>query len=143
MEVKPLPLTGTPLGSLPEALRVRDKLTASILGFPWMNGVVPLAMKFGWHDVELGHLGVGDFDAFVVGVLIEPALDGQTLLSRGAGNQLDDDLMGQQRFATPVLGDEGEQTMLDAVPFAGARRQMRNGYGQGCLIGQCLQLGLP
>jgi hypothetical protein len=100
-------------------------------------------MKVSWLDVEPGHLGVRDLDAFVVDVVVEPALDGQTLCSRGAGNQLDDDLMGQQWFATPVLSDEGEQTMLDTVPLAGARRQMRHGYGQTRLIGQCLQLGLP
>ena len=109
------------------AIRARDKITAS----PTQNngvsclvsrfdGVVPLTVEVGGRDVQRRHLGIGDLDAFVVGVLVEPALDGQALLGRGAGDQLDDDLMGQQRFATPVLRDEGEQAMLDAVPFAGA-----------------------
>jgi hypothetical protein len=31
--------------------------------------------------------------------------------------------MAHQRFAAPVLRDEGEQTMLDPVPFAGSRRE--------------------
>src|SRR5260370_5395642 len=70
-------------------------------------------------DVQLGHLGVGDLDAFVVGVLVEPTLDGKTGLGRGAGDQLDDDLMGQHGLATPVLGDEGEQAVLDPTPLAG------------------------
>src|SRR6201996_8531613 len=109
----------------------------------WFDCVVPLTVEIGRRDVKLCHLGGGNLNAFVVGVLCATALDGQALLGRGAGDQLDDDLMGQQGLATPVLRDEGEQAMLDAVPFAGARRQMRHGDGQTRLIGQGLQLGLP
>jgi hypothetical protein len=51
--------------------------------------------------------------------------------------------MSQQRRTTPVLRDEGEQAMLDAVPFAGTGREMRDRDGQRGLIGKLLQLGLP
>lgn len=36
-------------------------------------------MEFGGRDVERGDLGVRDLDASLVGVLIEPAADDQTL----------------------------------------------------------------
>jgi hypothetical protein len=35
-----------------------------------------------------------------------------------------------QRLAAPVHRDEGEQTMLDLVPFAGAGWQVGDGYLQ-------------
>ena len=62
---------------------------------------------------------------------------------RGVGDQLDDDLMADQRLAAPVLGDEGEQAVLDAVPFAGAGRQMADGDRHPEFVGQHLQFALP
>ena len=59
-------------------------------------------------DVEFGHLSIGDLDALFVAVLVEPALHGQSGAGRGVGDQLDNDLMAHQGFATPVLRDEGE-----------------------------------
>jgi hypothetical protein len=56
---------------------------------------------------------------------------------------LDDDLVSQQRFAAPVLRDEGEQTVLDAVPLAGAGWQMADRYGDPEFVGQDLQFTLP
>ena len=61
---------------------------------------------------------------FWIGVGVDAAGDGEAGFGRGGGDQLDDDLMADQRLAAPVLGDEGEQAVLDAVPFAGAGRQM-------------------
>jgi hypothetical protein len=46
-------------------------------------------------------------------------------------------------LAAPVLGDEGEQAVLDAVPLAGTGRQMANGDGDPEFIGQGLQFALP
>ena len=48
----------------------------------------------------------------------------EAFAGRRRSDQLDDDLVADQRLAAPVLGDEGEQTVLDPVPFAGAGRQM-------------------
>jgi hypothetical protein len=47
------------------------------------------------------------------------------------------------RLDAPVVCDDVEQAVFDAVPFAGAGRQMRDGEGQAGLIGQPLQLRLP
>src|SRR4051794_918027 len=51
--------------------------------------------------------------------------------------------MAEQWLAAPVLGDEGEQAMLDAVPFAGSGRQVANRNGDPEFVGQDLQLALP
>ena len=63
-------------------------------------------------------------------------MHGQAGLGGGGGDQLDDDLMADQRLAAPVLADEGEQAMLDPVPFAGAGRQVGHRDGQAGLVGE-------
>ena len=55
-------------------------------------------------------------DALRVGAAVEAALDGEAGAGGGAGDQLDDHLVGEQGLAAPVLGDEGEPPMLDPVP---------------------------
>ena len=51
--------------------------------------------------------------------------------------------MGEQRLAAPVLRDEGEQAMLDAVPFAGSGRVVGDGDRQPGVIGEALQFAFP
>jgi len=51
--------------------------------------------------------------------------------------------VSEQGFAAPVLGDEGEHSVLDAVPLAGAGRMVSDSDGQSGLIGELLQLELP
>ena len=70
-------------------------------------------MKRGGLNIEGGHLGIGHPDALGVGAAVEAALDGEAGAGGGAG---DHHLVGQQGLAAPVLGDEGEQPMLDPVP---------------------------
>ncbi len=59
------------------------------------------------------------------------------------GDELDDHLVGEQRLAAPVPGDEREHAMLDAVPLAGVGRMMRNADGDAGLVGELLQSDLP
>ena len=59
-------------------------------------------------NVEGGHFSVGDLDAFVVGVGVDLAGNGEAGVGAGVGDQLNDDLMADQWLAAPVLGDEGE-----------------------------------
>src|SRR3954453_6792763 len=54
--------------------------------------------------------------------MVQPTLDGEPGLRGRAGDQMDDDLMCQQRLAAPVLGDEGEEPVLDAVPLCALPR---------------------
>jgi hypothetical protein len=74
-------------------------------------------------EADGGHFCIGDDNALWVGVGVEPALDGEARTGRRCGDELDDDLMADEGLATPILGDEGKQAMLDLVPFAGAGRR--------------------
>jgi hypothetical protein len=73
-------------------------------------------------------------------VLIEFAKTG---LRRRCGDQLDDDLMADERFSAPVFGDEREQTMLGLVPLAGTGRQVTHGDRNTEFVGEFLKLPLP
>ena len=75
-------------------------------------------------DVDLGHFGVGDLDGFRVVVVIETAMDGEPGPGRGGADQSHDHGMGEQRFAAPVLRDEGEEAMFDAVPLCALPRRI-------------------
>jgi hypothetical protein len=86
------------------------------------DGVVPLAVKRVTLDGERGHLGIGDLDALGIAVRIQLAAHRQASLRRRGADQLDNDLMADQRLAAPVLRDGGKQAVLDAVPLAGPRR---------------------
>ncbi len=46
--------------------------------------------------------------------------------------------MGDERLATPVLGDEREQAVLDLVPLAGPRRQMTDGDRESDFVDEAL-----
>ena len=107
-----------PLG----AVRVWDGTSASPGGLCWRDRLVAIAVEVVGLDVDLGHFGVGDLDRLRIIVLVEAAMDGEAGAGRGRPDQLDDHRMGKQRFATPVLCNEGEEAMFDAVPFAGAGR---------------------
>jgi hypothetical protein len=93
--------------------------------------------------VESGDLGVGDLDAFRIVTFIEATGDGERCVRGGAGDQLDNDQVADQRLATPVLGDEGEQPMLYLVPLAGAGWDMTDGDLDSKFVGQHLQFALP
>ena len=73
-------------------------------------------------DVESGHLRVGNLGALRIIVFIELTGDGESAVGGGAGDQLDDDQVADQRLATPVHGDEGKQPMLYFVPLCALPR---------------------
>jgi hypothetical protein len=72
-----------------------------------------------------------------------PSTVSPSFVGRSGGDQLDDDLVADERLAAPVLGNVGEQSVLDAVPFAGAGRQMDDRHGEADLVGEALQLTFP
>ena len=86
-------------------------------------------MEIGLSDVESSQLSVRNPEAFLVDILVQTALHGQTRSRRRIGDQLNDHFMRHQRLAAPVLRDEREEPVLHTVPFARARRQMRNRDG--------------
>jgi hypothetical protein len=95
---------------------------------PWRDGVVPVALEGMALNVEGSHFGITDFDALGIEVLVDVASDGEAGFGGSGADQLDDDVVADERFAAPVLGDVGKEAVLDAVPFAGAGRQMGDGY---------------
>ena len=76
-------------------------------------------------------------------MLVELGVDVEAGAGAGGGDQADDDLVADERFAAPVLADEREEAMLDLVPLAGAGREVADGDRQPALVGEPLQLGLP
>jgi hypothetical protein len=71
-------------------------------------------------DVEAFHLGVADFDAFLINPCVNGALDFEPGLGRRRRDQLDDGGPIRERSAAPILGDAAEQAMLDLVPLCAA-----------------------
>src|ERR1700684_1121214 len=93
----------------------------------WADGIVPFAVEVVAGDVDGVHFGVGHLYAGRIGVLVELATNRQTGLGRRCCDQLDDDLMADERLSAPVSSDEREETMLDLVPLAGPGRQVTHG----------------
>src|SRR5580693_4735018 len=84
-------------------------------------------MKGMWFDAQGYHLFVGDLDTLLVSIGVKLTGDGEAGLGCGAGDQLDDGQVADQRLGAPVHADEGKQLVLDAVPFTGAGWQMVHG----------------
>ncbi len=76
-------------------------------------------------------------------VLVYVAIDFEVGAGRGCTDQADDGGEGSQRLAAPVLADEREQAVFDAVPFAGFGRQMANRDLEPQFAGEFLQLNFP
>src|SRR4051812_7826969 len=132
-----------PACSSSSALRLCREITASRRLLVGRYGIIPFTVEFIVRDVDRVHLVIGHLDAFRVQVGVDLAADLQAGVGRRGADELDDDLMADQWFATPVHGDEGEQAMLNPVPFAGAGRQVGHRYLQTSLIGEALQFALP
>lgn len=49
---------------------------------------------------------------------VEAALNVEAFVRRRRADQLDDDLVADQRLAAPVLRGEGKEAMLDTIPLA-------------------------
>jgi hypothetical protein len=62
-------------------------------------------------DIDRVHFRVGYLDGFWVVILVEAALDIESGVRAGRSDQLDDDLVADQRFAAPVLCDEGTEVL--------------------------------
>jgi hypothetical protein len=94
-------------------------------------------------QVDLRQCVVRDHGALRIGLRAQLTADFEPGLGGGRGNQVHDHFVANQRFATPVLAKVREQTMLDLVPLAGARRQMTYGDRQTGFVGQLLEFDFP
>src|ERR1700680_2969664 len=94
------------------------------------DGVVPVAMEVVIPDVEVPEGRFRDLDALRVTAPIESAGYREAGFCSGGGDQLDNDLVADQRPAAPIDADKREHAVLDAVPLAGAGRMMGDGDGK-------------
>jgi hypothetical protein len=65
------------------------------------------------------------------------------LNSGGGADGFDDGAVVGEWSSAPVARDKREETVLDLVPFAGARREMEDNDGQSQLVRQFLEFNLP
>jgi hypothetical protein len=89
-----------------------------------VNGIVPFSVKGVWRNIDAGQFLVGDDDARLVVTRVQGGAHFQAGARRGAGDEIDDRPVADQRTAAPVLGDKAEETMLDLVPLARAGRKV-------------------
>ncbi len=134
--------TKHPLAALGRPGLLTDRHRGSSHGIG-TQGVVPGAV----HGVPLqwqgGEALLADRDAGGVVAAVQVRLDAQPGARAGGLDGLDHDLVAGQRAAPPVEGDVGEQSVLDLVPFRGARREVADRDRQPCFGGQGGQLALP
>src|SRR6185312_14880874 len=90
-----------------------------------------------------GQFGVAHLDRGLIVVRVQRRLHDQAGACRRAGDQTDDSLAANQRPATPVLGNEAEEPVLDLVPLAGAWREVADDQPDPQVVGQLLQAHLP
>ena len=100
-------------------------------------------MEIAAGDVDVGQLIVGDGDAFWVTRLIKTTAHDEAGVGAGGGDQFDDDLVGEQRLASPVAGYEREKPVLDPVPLGRTGRQMADDQCEAGFVGEPLEFGLP
>src|SRR6186997_871215 len=94
-------------------------------------------------EVHVRDFLVTDFppDRIRCGIELRPNL--QTCRGGGCRDQVDNNLVADQRLAAPVLADEGEKTVLNLVPFAGTRRKVAHRNRHLKLVSQLLKLYFP
>jgi hypothetical protein len=84
------------------------------------------------------------FSACGILATVEVSANRQAGLSFRRANELQDFLVAVEGFAGPVLGDLGEEPVLNGVPFGSARGIVGNGESQPERVGQLrLKFGFP
>src|SRR5258707_3597537 len=107
------------------------------------DDVVPVPMDAVALQVDSLHLIVGDSPACGISSAVQTTDDLKALRGRRPSNQVDDCFVVAQRLTSPIRGYEREESMLDLVPLAGARREMTHRQCPCRFVGQPLQLPLP
>src|ERR1700734_1851505 len=109
----------------------------------WTGSIVPFAVELLPLDAQRAHLLGGDLDAGGVAAAVELGADDESPSMRRLADEVDDRLVGAQRPAAPVDGDEREEPMLDLVPLARAGREVAHPDREAQLVGEALKLQLP
>ena len=75
---------------------------------------------------------------------VEVGGDGESRLSGSGADEVEDFLVGVERFAGPVFGDFGKQAVLDGIPFGSAGGVVRNGHCESKAVAELgLKFGFP
>jgi hypothetical protein len=70
--------------------------------------------------------------------------DCQSCSGAGVAYEVEDFRVAIERLGGPVLGDFGEQPVLDGIPFGSPGRIMSNGYGEPKAVAEMsLQFSFP
>lgn len=85
----------------PETIRSRRH---AVVG--WMDGVVPLGVEVVGLEVHEFELSVRNAAALRITAVIDATSHDESRLRCRGGDQVHDDVMGDERLATPVLGDD-------------------------------------
>ena len=92
---------------------------------------------------QILHLRSGDDAAGWISSLVQFGLHAQAGRRAGVADQVDHGLKGAEGTAAPVLRDVTKQAMLDLVPLAGARWEVRDMDRQAQVVGPALEFLLP
>lgn len=106
------------------------------------NSAVPVAVEAVTFQVDLLHLLIRHAATSEILAAIEATRDRQPFRRSRTRNQVDDRFVVSKRFTAPVPRDEREESVLDFVPFAGARREVADRQGEAGGVGQCLEFDL-
>src|SRR5665213_3786704 len=109
----------------------------------WRDDVVPIAVEGCGLDVESAELGLGELDAEGIGPLVEFGFDRQASLRGGVRDEVDDDVVGEQRPTAPVLRNVAEHAVLDLVPLARAGWEVGDRDADAGFVGKTLESHLP
>src|SRR5579884_545797 len=108
-----------------------------------MNDVVPIAMPLVVSDDDALEHVVGNRAAGLVRSGVESCAHPQSCLRGGRSDEVHHDFVREQWATPPVPRDVREEAMLDLVPLARARRQMRDVDAKSGPIGESLKVELP
>src|SRR2546428_13334954 len=97
------------------------------LAAAWADGVVPLGqnvVRFELQSLKLFRTGFG---ASGVMSAVQIGRNGQAGCRRGRTDKVKDLLIAIERVARPLVGDLGEEPMLDGIPLGSASAVVRYG----------------
>lgn len=83
-----------------------------------MDTIVPFPVKIMRLQPDLFQFLMGHFDLGGIFSFVQFCLHAEPLTGGGLADQLDDDLVADQRPSPPVHADMGKQAMFDLVLFA-------------------------
>ena len=105
--------------------------------------IVPFTVELVPVNVDYLEFGVCHFDLERIVFLIQPRMNLEARRCACGSDQVDHDLGGFERNASPVAGDVAEQAVLDLVPLARPWRIVADIDRQARGIGESLKFEMP